>query len=111
MNKMTIALMLITSASLLFSAPAFASDKKAGAQDIVTPAAINESAETNETKTVEIVTPEDIYEKVQTGEILLVCAYPDDNQFAKNNLKGAISFKKFESQIKDAGQSKLIVFY
>jgi hypothetical protein len=100
--------MLVT--TLLFSAPSYAADEKSAAATAET-AVVKDDAGTAEIKAAEIVSPKDIYEKVQTGEALLVCAYPDDEKFAKNHLKGAISFKDFEAQIEDAGQSKLIVFY
>lgn len=103
-----LAIMLLT--TLLFSVPSYAADEKSSSATAET-AVVKDSAATAEVKTAEIVRPKDVYDKVQTGEVLLVCAYPDDEKFAKNHLKGAISFKDFESQIKDAGQSKLIVFY
>ncbi len=110
MKKLSIlfAIMLVTALSVY--APSYAADETSAAATAET-AVTKDASATTEVKAAEIVTPKDIYEKVQTGEALLVCAYPDDEKFAKNHLKGAISLKDFEAQIKDAGQSKLIVFY
>jgi hypothetical protein len=110
MKKLSILLAIMLVTTLLFSAPSYAADDKSAAATAET-AVVKDAAATTEVKAAEIVSPKDIYDKVQTGEILLVCAYPDDEKFAKSHLKGAISFKDFEAQIKDAGQSKLIVFY
>ena len=110
MKKLSILVAIPLLTTLLFSAPSYAADEKTAAATAET-AIVKDDAGTAEVKAAEIVSPKDIFEKVQTGEILLVCAYPDDEKFAKNHLKGAISFKDFEAQIKDAGQSKLIVFY
>ncbi len=110
MKKLSILLAITLVAALFAFVPSYAADEKSAAATAETAVAKDASA-TAKVKAAERVSPKDIYEKVQTGEILLVCAYPDDEKFAKSHLKGAISFKDFEAQIKDAGQSKLIVFY
>jgi len=106
LKKIIFLFALLLASSFLTLAPLCAEDGKAA------PATAEVAAVKKiDAKDVERVSPADVYEKVQTGEALLVCAYPDDEKFAKNNLKGAISLKQFETMAKDAGQSKLIVFY
>lgn len=110
MKKVMFILALLLASSFLASAPLCAEDGKA-ASATAEVAAAKEGVKKIDAKDVQRVSPADIYEKVQTGEALLVCAYPDDEKFAKSNLKGAISFKRFETMLKDIDQSKLIVFY
>mgnify|MGYP003735719499 CR=1 FL=1 len=109
LKKVMFILALLLASSFLASAPLCAEDGKAAATAEVS--AAKEGVKKIDAKDVQRVSPADIYEKVQTGEALLVCAYPDDEKFAKSNLKGAISFKRFETMLKDIDQSKLIVFY
>ena len=106
MKKIIFLFALLLASLFLTLAPLCAEDGKAASATAEVAAVKKIDA-----KDVQRVSPADIYEKVQTGEALLVCAYPDDEKFAKSNLKGAISFKRFETMLKDIDQSKLIVFY
>jgi len=108
MKKITILVMLTALLAICINfAPASAEEKKA---DEPKQAASALAAKTEEIK-VERISPKEIYEGVQTGETLLVCAYSDDAKFAKVHLKGAVSFKEFESKLKDTDKKKLMVFY
>ncbi len=45
---------------------------------------------------VQRVNPQEIRTKVQAGDILLVCAYDDNEKFNAMHLKGAITLKHFK---------------
>jgi hypothetical protein len=57
------------------------------------------------------VTAEEVRGKVTTGGSLLVCAYDDEEKFARFHLEGAISLSDFESRLPSLGKSQEIFFY
>jgi len=59
---------------------------------------------------VERVAPQDIFDKVQSGEVLLVCAY-DDDRFSQVHLEGALSLGEFKAKEDDLAKNREIVFY
>ena len=60
---------------------------------------------------VERVTPQDIFDKVQSGEVMLVCAYDSEDKFRQVHLEGAISLGEFKAKEDELGKNKEIVFY
>jgi hypothetical protein len=58
-----------------------------------------------------IITSDDAYMKAKSGVALLVCAYDDDEKFARFNLEGAISLKDFEAMIPELSKDREIIFY
>lgn len=57
------------------------------------------------------VTPQQIKKKVESGEVLLVCAYDSEEKFASHHLAGALSLKDFQAQEEGLPDKKEIVFY
>ncbi len=60
---------------------------------------------------VEKVTPQDIFNKVQSGEVMLVCAYDSEDRFRQVHLEGAISLGEFKANGGELCKNKEIVFY
>jgi rhodanese-related sulfurtransferase len=60
---------------------------------------------------VERITPQEIFDKVQSGEIMLVCAYDSDDKFRQLHLEGAISLEEFKAKEDDLSKNREIVFY
>ena len=57
------------------------------------------------------VPPAEVREKLKSGQVLLVCAYPDEERFKSLHLEGAISFREFESRLPSLPKVREIVFY
>jgi rhodanese-related sulfurtransferase len=57
------------------------------------------------------VTPQEVYEKLKLGEVLLVCAYDDEEKFRRMRLEGAISLSEFRSRLPKLSKDQKIVFY
>jgi hypothetical protein len=57
------------------------------------------------------VTPEEVRPKLEAGEVLLVCAYEDEEKFRKMKLSGAISVNEFRSRLPSLPRDVEIVFY
>ncbi len=57
------------------------------------------------------VTAQEVHQKLQSGNILLVCAYEDDDRFRRVRLEGAISFNEFTSRLPSLPKNQEIVFY
>ena len=57
------------------------------------------------------VTPQEVYQKLQLGELLLVCAYDDEEKFRMMRLEGAISLSEFRSRVPGISKIQEIVFY
>jgi hypothetical protein len=57
------------------------------------------------------ITPEEVHQKLETGKVLLVCAYEDEEKFKKLQLEGAISFNTFKSKLPSLSKDQEIVFY
>lgn len=60
---------------------------------------------------IERVSAADIRARVQSGEILLVCAYDSDEKFNRNHLEGAISLSDFKGRVSDLGRDTELIFY
>jgi hypothetical protein len=48
---------------------------------------------------------------VEVSDALLVCAYEDEEKFAKNHLQGAISLNDFRSQEDSLSKDRELIFY
>jgi hypothetical protein len=57
------------------------------------------------------IPPKEVYRKLETGTILLVCAYEDELKFKMMRLQGAISFNEFKSKLPSLPKDQEIVFY
>lgn len=57
------------------------------------------------------ITPEEVHEKLESGNVLLVCAYEDEAKFKKMQLKGAVAFSEFKSKLPSLSKDQEIVFY
>ncbi len=57
------------------------------------------------------ISPAEVREKLKSGEVILVCAYPDEERFKSLHLEGAISFREFESRLPSLPKDQEIVFY
>ncbi len=57
------------------------------------------------------VTAEEVHDKLKSGNVLLVCAYEDEEKFKKLQLEGAISFNAFKSKLPSFSKDQDIVFY
>jgi hypothetical protein len=57
------------------------------------------------------VTPDVVRPKLQSGALLLVCAYDDEEKFKQMKLEGAISLSAFETKLPSLQKSQEIVFY
>lgn len=60
---------------------------------------------------IERISAVDIRPRVQSGEVLLVCAYDSDEKFQRNHLEGAISLSDFKGQVADLARDTELVFY
>ena len=54
---------------------------------------------------------EEVRRKLKSGEVLLVCAYDDEDRFRSMHLEGAISFPEFEARLPSLPKDQEIVFY
>ena len=59
----------------------------------------------------ERISAPEVRRKVQSGEVLLVCAYEDEEKFRNMHLEGAISFQEFQSRLPSLSKDQEIVFY
>ena len=59
----------------------------------------------------ERISVEEVRRKLKSGEVLLVCAYDDEERFRSMHLEGAISFQEFESRLPSLSKDQGIVFY
>jgi hypothetical protein len=60
---------------------------------------------------VERVSPEKVHQGLETGRLLLVCAYEDEKRFRQMQLEGGISFSEFQSKLPALSKDQEIVFY
>lgn len=60
---------------------------------------------------VERADPQEVYRKVQSGTVLLVCAYEDEAKFKRMQLEEAISLQAFRSRLPSLPKDQEIVFY
>ncbi len=59
----------------------------------------------------ERISVEEVRRKLKSGEVLLVCAYDDEERFRSMHLEGAISFQEFEARLPSLSKDQEIVFY
>jgi len=59
----------------------------------------------------ERVTPEEVWWKMKSGEVLLACAYEDDEKFRRMPLEGAISLSALDSRLPSLAKDQEIIFY
>ena len=57
------------------------------------------------------IPPAAVRERLKSGEVILVCAYLDEERYKTLNLEGAISFREFESRLSSLPKDQEIVFY
>lgn len=57
------------------------------------------------------ILPKEAYRKLKEGEILLVCAYDDEEKFRKIRLEGAISLADLRLKLPSLSRDQEIVFY
>ncbi len=57
------------------------------------------------------VTAQEVHQKLQSGSVLLVCAYEDEDRFRRVHLERAISFSEFTSRLPSLSKNQEIVFY
>jgi hypothetical protein len=60
---------------------------------------------------VERISPEEARQGLESGRLLLVCAYEDESRFRKMQLEGAISFSDFQTRLPALPKDQEIVFY
>ncbi len=60
---------------------------------------------------VERISPEEVRQGLESGRLLLVCAYEDDGRFRQMRLEGAISFSDFQTRLPALPKDQEIVFY
>jgi hypothetical protein len=60
---------------------------------------------------VERISPEKVRQGLETGRLLLVCAYEDESRFTQMQLEGGISFSEFQSKLPALSKDQEIVFY
>jgi hypothetical protein len=60
---------------------------------------------------VERITPEEARQGLESGRLLLVCAYEDESRFRQMRLEGAISFREFQTKLPILAKGQEIVFY
>jgi len=60
---------------------------------------------------VERISPEGVRRGLESGRLLLVCAYEDESRFRRMQLEGAISFQEFQSRLPQLAKDQEIVFY
>jgi rhodanese-related sulfurtransferase len=51
------------------------------------------------------------WEGVQSGNILLVCAYDSDEKFLAHHLEGGISLSEFKTRLSGLNKDQELVFY
>lgn len=60
---------------------------------------------------IERISPQEVRQGLESGRLLLVCAYEDESRFRQMQLEGAISFQEFQSKLPTLGKDQEIVFY
>ena len=51
------------------------------------------------------------WEGVQSGNILLVCAYDSDEKFSAHHLEGGISLSEFKTRLSGLNKDQELVYY
>ena len=60
---------------------------------------------------IERISPQEARQGLESGRLLLVCAYEDESRFRRIQLEGAISFQEFQSRLPNLAKDQEIVFY
>jgi hypothetical protein len=60
---------------------------------------------------VERIRPEEARQGLESGRLLLVCAYEDESRFRQMQLEGAIPFSDFQTRLLALSKDQEIVFY
>lgn len=60
---------------------------------------------------VERISPAEVRKGLESGNLLLVCAYEDESRFKQIQLEGAISFGEFQKSLPALNKDQEIVFY
>jgi len=60
---------------------------------------------------IERISPQEVRQGLETGRLLLVCAYEDESRFRQMQLEGAISFQEFQSRLSNLTKYQEIIFY
>ena len=60
---------------------------------------------------IERISPREVRRGLESGRLLLVCAYEDESRFRQMQLVGAISFQEFQSRLPHLAKDQEIVFY
>ena len=60
---------------------------------------------------IQRINVESAHTGLQTDELLLVCAYDDDEKYRQYGLEGSISLSTFRSQLDSLEKNREIVFY
>ncbi len=55
--------------------------------------------------------PQEAHDHLQTGEVLLVCAYDSDEKFEKYRLEGAIALSEFRAKADSIPKDREVIFY
>jgi hypothetical protein len=71
----------------------------------------NEKNEENEMTTTPLISAQQAYQRAKSGEALLVCAYENDEKFARFQLEGAIPLSEFQKKIDSIDPGTEIIFY
>jgi hypothetical protein len=57
------------------------------------------------------VSVQEARDRVSGGKALLVCAYDNDDKFAKFHLEGAISFSELKGKVDSLTKDQELIFY
>jgi hypothetical protein len=60
---------------------------------------------------IERISPREVRRGLESGRLLLVCAYEDEARFRRMQLEGAISLQDFKSRLPHLAKDQEIVFY
>ena len=60
---------------------------------------------------IERISPEEVRRGLESGRLLLVCAYEDESRFRQMQLEGAIPLSEFQSRLHSLSKDQQIVFY
>ena len=60
---------------------------------------------------IQRISPEEVRKGLESGSILLVCAYEDESRFKQIQLEGAISLGEFQTRLPALNKDQEIVFY
>jgi len=79
---------------------------KSDKQEYFPPRILSEAKEN-----IKRIRPQEVRQGLESGKLLLVCAYEDESRFRHMQLEGAISFQEFQSRLPHLAKDQEIVFY